>query len=327
MSHGSASHEVSASAEFLWCDNCRHISIQKGDQIDFDENYNNEQSSSGVANDHFTRIVSDLETVIPDKNARIIEIGCGRGDLLKLLQHKGYKNLQGYDPVAEENSSIISNGYWSGSETADTDLVILRHTLEEIPYLDQFLQKISDSLSPSARVYCEITNASRIVTQKDAFSIYPECSNIFSSISLSTLFQRFDIEPELIHSYFDGAWLGFWGRKITPFPRPIEWTKLLDSISDKINALPRPVVLWGAGGRGGNILSFCQLDTSMLAQVVDLNSFKQGKCIPPFGQQVISPQELDTIAPQTVLIVSNKYKNEILPMIPEYCNVVSIEDL
>ncbi|MCE9550572.1 MAG: methyltransferase domain-containing protein [Betaproteobacteria bacterium] len=312
--------------DFLWCSDCHHISIRKGKHVDFDANYNNEQSSSGIALGHFGRIVADIQSIIPNKAARIIEIGCGRGDLLKLLIENGYSNVQGFDPVAE-GSIFISKGYWTGSESADVELLILRHTLEEIPGLDDFMQKVSASLASEGRVYCEFTNASRIISEKDAFSIYPECSNIFSISSLSSLLARHGLVVEKTHSYFNGEWLGLWGKKLNAINKGSNWGTQLDAIAQKIRELPRPVVLWGAGGRGGNVLSFCQLDSAVISHVVDLNPAKQGMFIPPFGQKVISPQELLNIAPKTVLISSNKYRSEILPHLPDGCNVLSLGEL
>lgn len=313
--------------KFFWCENCRHISIHKDSIVEFDADYNNEQSDSGVAKAHLDRVVENIKALLPDKNSKIVEIGCGRGDLLNSLLQEGYVNLKGYDPVAETSSSLIESRYWVGSDTADIDLLILRHTLEEIPALNDFIELISKSLKPSGRVYIEFTNASKLVSDLDPFSIYPECTNIFSVGSISLLLRRYGFELEIVQEYFRGSWLGLWVNKFSEFTETAGWMRNIERIKNNILALPKPIVLWGAGGRGGNLLSFCHIDTTLIPYVVDVNKAKQGLFIPPYGQKVISPTELATMPVGCVLIASNKYRAEITPHLPIDCMIFSLDEL
>lgn len=303
------------------CECCGHIHVGKESVVEFDESYNNEQGGSKIASAHIADVVEHLTTHLSDRGAKIVEIGCGRGEFLGMLAQRGYTDIRGYDPVAGGQSEYISNTYWKGASDSDIDLFVLRHTLEEIPDLHSFVEEVAASLSPQGRVYCEITSADRVAAQFDAFSIYPECSNIFSLKSLTLLFRKFGIELEAVWSFFDGHWVGYLGRKIPASRGEEDWNGRLERIAAKVRAAAQPAVLWGGGGRGGNMLSFCKIDTSLIEHVVDVNPAKQGMYIPPYGQLVISPDQLKDVRPGTVFVASEKYLPEIIGQVPEGCDI------
>lgn len=313
---------------YLWCRECQHISIAKERFVGFDPQYNNDQTASGVARAHYRNVTTEIENCVPHHGAKIVEIGCGRGELLSMLEQRGYWNLQGYDPAAPDGTSqYIHREYWQHLGAPDIDLIVLRHTLEEMQDVGAFLSEVGASLTDSGLVYCEITNASRLMRMQDIFSLYPEYSNIFSVSSLSSLFGRHGISVERVVGHNDDEWLGLWGRKVGTAHNFFDGQKLLNDVIRRIGDLPHPVVLWGAGGRGGNILSFCRTNPSLVPFVVDLNKTKQARFIPPFGQEVVGPDYLSIVAPQTIVVSSAKYKDEVVAIAPAGCLVLSINEL
>lgn len=318
----------STGVSYAWCVACQHISIVKMRALEFDGRYNNDQTASRVAMDLYHRVATEIENAIPDRGASIVEIGCGRGELVVLLSQLGYTNLQGYDPAAPANlGCLIRSTCWTPFAKPETDLLILRHTLEAIPTLDSFVEGLSASLTESGMVYCEITNASKLLREQDLFSLFPEYSNLFSIPSISLLFSRHGLFVERVVEYYGGEWVGVWFKKITAPPLVLDGKGFLDKLRRKIAALPQPVVLWGAGGRGGNILSLCSADLSLIPFVVDLNQAKQGKFIPPFGQEIIAPARLSEIGPATILVSNRKYKAEVAATVSADCMVLSVDEL
>ena len=73
---------ISTEVQFMWCEKCQHISINKNKKYDFDHNYDNQQAFSSYAKSQLEEIVKDIEKQIISRNAFIVEIGCGRGELL-----------------------------------------------------------------------------------------------------------------------------------------------------------------------------------------------------------------------------------------------------
>jgi SAM-dependent methyltransferase len=323
-----AQNFTSTEIEVLWCELCQHVSIEKMHLVEFNASYDNTQTASQFAINQYRTIVCDIEQQIPDKDSYIVEIGCGRGDILDMLKSVGYQNIKGFDPAAPFETEIISNKYWdsSVSKIQDMDLVIVRHTIEEMIEPDTFIELVVNALKPNGRIYCEITNISNLLNERvGIFSFYPEYSNLFSSLSISKLFARNGLSVEKITSINNGEWLGVWATKNRKVHNESA-DSYLSTIRRKLLDLPKPIVLWGAAGRGGNILSFLKISLNEIEFVVDMNTAKQELFIPPFGQRVISPDQLDNVNAKTVLVSNKKYKNEISKLVSSDCMVITIDD-
>lgn len=312
---------------YAWCEFCHHLTIVKEKCLPFDSSYNNEQVSSEVAIKHHINVLEKIKLMCPARDAHIVEIGCGRGEFLKLLIDAGYHNVRGFDPTANDSlGGVICSELWDGERNdGDIDLLILRHTLEEIPDVDQFMGKVAKA--NVKHVYCEITNAAQLYYDQDVLSLYPEYINLFSTLSISKLLSNFGFSVLSIADYFNNKWLGVFGINAVAHAKPLEWNFLLEKYSAAIQALERPIVIWGGGGRGGNLLAFCEISLNVIEYVVDQNIEKQGCYIPPVGQKVISISELKGIQPKNLIVVSQKYVEEIKPHVPLGCNVLSMDEL
>lgn len=322
-----AQNFLQVDVNYLWCDKCQHISIYKNQSHEFDRDYDNDQTASLLMIEQYQSIVSDIVMQVPSRNASIIEIGCGRGYFLEILRDAGYIHLKGYDPAAPTGTEIISNSYWDGtSDAGGIDLVIVRHTLEEMQKPNNFVESIVRSLNYNGRIYCEVTNAPYLLNNNRVFSLYPEYENMFSVNSLSKIYAQNGLSVEKITTINGAEWVGVWGIK-NQFPYSAHMKNNLMYIREKILKMPKPIVLWGGAGRGGNILSFLQIDLKDIGYVVDLNRSKQGQFIPPYGQKVISPDQLKELKPATIIVANGKYKNEICQQAPSNCLVVSVDEL
>lgn len=71
----------------------------------------------------------------------------------------------------------------------------------------------------------------------------------------------------------------------------------------------RPV-LWGAGSRGVQFLTFAD-PQRRLAAVVDVNPRKRGRYLPVTAHRVDAPESLTELAPTTVIITNPAYRTEI----------------
>jgi 2-polyprenyl-3-methyl-5-hydroxy-6-metoxy-1,4-benzoquinol methylase len=97
---------------------------------------------------HFKHIAStydwNYKNIVPeDKNARILDIGCGLGEFLYWLNEKGYKNFLGVDvsqqmlDIAKQNASakvkkISSIKEYLGSEKEGYDLIVMNDVIEHL---------------------------------------------------------------------------------------------------------------------------------------------------------------------------------------------------
>jgi hypothetical protein len=88
-----------------------------------------------------------------------------------------------------------------------------------------------------------------------------------------------------------------------------------DRIGELVDRGARPV-LWGAGSRGVQFLTFADAD-KRLAAVVDVNPRKWGRYLPVTAHQVEAPETLSTLKPEAVIITNPSYRSEIAAQLRE----------
>lgn len=83
---------------------------------------------------------------------RVLDVGCGRGDLLRILQGLGFTNLQGVDPFnAEEidlGGGIRIRNVELGAIEGPWDLVMFHHSFEHVPNPRDTLRAAAALLEP-----------------------------------------------------------------------------------------------------------------------------------------------------------------------------------
>jgi SAM-dependent methyltransferase len=86
-------------------------------------------------------------------NSKILEVGCGRGELLRWLQSLGFREVLGMDPhIAEENKCnvrIIRDPISKIAEDQTFDLVIFDHSFEHIKEEKETLNDVRRLLTPT----------------------------------------------------------------------------------------------------------------------------------------------------------------------------------
>ena len=113
---------------------------------------------------------------------KILEIGCGKGYILKYLQSKGYSNIDGID-LSPEDVEIakkyveIDNIYCADAleellrKKGVYDCIIGKDILEHVEKdkIDEFLNSIKNALKPSGRVILQVPNMDWIMAQHERY--------------------------------------------------------------------------------------------------------------------------------------------------------------
>lgn len=94
------------------------------------------------------------------KDSSILDIGCGRGALLKLLHIYGFKDLTGIDPYITENI-VHNNGiniYKKDIYNIDRqyDLVMIHHAFEHMPSPHQVFSQLNKIVTDNGRILIRI---------------------------------------------------------------------------------------------------------------------------------------------------------------------------
>ena len=105
-----------------------------------------------------------------NKNATILEIGCGEGILLDELRKAGFQNLEGIEPSragfhrAIKKGLNVSNLFFDGGVTDKYfNLVIMSHVFEHIEDPYPFLEKVKSVLNPGGAIMMTQTNFKAIM--------------------------------------------------------------------------------------------------------------------------------------------------------------------
>jgi 2-polyprenyl-3-methyl-5-hydroxy-6-metoxy-1,4-benzoquinol methylase len=295
----------------------------------------------------FPLLARFIQAHLPDKKARILEIGCANAGLLNALKQSGYPNVLGVDPSpacarnAERLYQIrvltcaISD---LEPELGPFDFIILVAVLEHIRDLDYSLRKIQALLSPGGLVYMEVPDATRFAMSPDApfqeFSI--EHINYFTPVSLANLMGRYgfsEVFSEQASYDQTDTHIGYAARIVfrkveatinfTKDPGGESALKEYISASQKVEnrihetvreliASQRPLVVWGVGTHTQRLLATGGLAAANIVAFVDSNPNYVGKKLS--NVPILAPAEIGK-AGEPILISSRIFQSEILQQI------------
>jgi 2-polyprenyl-3-methyl-5-hydroxy-6-metoxy-1,4-benzoquinol methylase len=146
-----------------------------------------------------TETVKEIERSFPDKHAKIIDIGCANGGILKILNERGYLNLKGFDPskkcvenVKNHGISCIQGSIFDANKILHNqkfDYVILSHVIEHIYDLKRALNICFELLNETGQLYIEVPDAAFYADYYVIPYYYFDSEHInhFDAISLSNM--------------------------------------------------------------------------------------------------------------------------------------------
>lgn len=280
---------------------------------------------------------------------RVLDIGCGQGEFLRELCHDTGARGIGYDAMyagtegPDPSGAEFHSGYAPrGPELPEYDMFTSRHWFEHIADPYEFLADLrAQAGDRKVYGYIEVPDAVYDLSTAGWEVIYPHVS-YFDAYSLVQIAERAGWRVEDTGTLFGGMFrfielsanagdeprLGS-----EPIPGPAERSRQLDAvatfadrnvaererwqsrIAELVAAGANPV-LWGAGSRGVQFLTFADADRQ-LAAVVDVNPRKWGRYLPVTAHRVDDPATLTDLKPGAVIITNPSYQKEIVAALKE----------
>ncbi len=307
-----------------------------------------EVSPTAAAN--YRAIATEIAQHLPDRNTRILDVGCASGHLLAEFKRAGYDNVLGLDP-SPRCSEIARERY--GIEVVNTplsamrfdgrqfDLVLLSSVLEHLPDVVAAVRELVGLLAPGGSIWFEVPDASRFAEYVEApfqqFSL--EHINFFTQASLVRLMARVGYRPSALWtaerqlgSILDPALDALFvagapaedASSQVDVQGPAAVTKYVEAcaaverdIYSRIEGIVEsatPVVVWGTGSLALHLLADERFRSLHVTAFADSNQNYQGKTIA--GIPIVAPEALAGRA-ETIVVVSRVYEAEIIASIRE----------
>ena len=324
------------------CTACGHTYNAAFDpaRVAYAPGYENSQHFSAVFRSYAERLVDRLIDAYGVRGRAVVDIGCGRGDLLALICERGGNRGFGFDPSYagapagdDDRKFTISREYFNVSHAAaiQPGLVCCRHVLEHVEDPVAFLREIRQMLAaaPNSVLYLEVPNGEHLLTAGGLWDYLYEHVSHFSMRSLHAAFEAAGFEVLRLTADFGGQFLCADVRPSTvaqagaAAPAPVvdlanasaalqgkltHWRRWADEARTRAH----PVSLWGAGSKGVMFLNLLDLMAPQPVDwIIDQNPGKHGRFVSGTGQRIDAPALLADSGVRQIVLMNEIYQHEV----------------
>jgi SAM-dependent methyltransferase len=304
--------------------------------IPYDARYENRQCFSPAFQQYLEDMANDLIARHRLRGGRILEVGCGKGDFLRLVCRLATARGEGYDTTYEGPPSDLAGAvrfhhrYVTARDVgARFDAILCRHVVEHVPSMGGFLRDLQ-ALAHAAGdpiVVVETPSWEWIVEHGCFWDVFYEHCNYSSLPTLTCLAQRAGfalVRPSLV---FGGQYQLLELKlaadpNFTPGAPGVVANTSLQRFADLISTARRSLeerllsagadkgwAIWGAGAKGVALVN--QLTVAPPDFLVDSNPAKQGCFVPGSSVPVVSPDDPRVLDAAVILVANPNYLAEI----------------
>ncbi|MCR4346782.1 MAG: class I SAM-dependent methyltransferase [Sulfuricaulis sp.] len=256
-------------------------------------------------------------------------------NVAKTAEHKGIRTLNRFFGTKLATELV--------GQSIRANLLIANNVLAHVPDLNDFVCGMKQLLAPRGTITIEVPHLARLIEQNQFDTIYHEHFSYFSFLTARQVLQHhqltvFDVEEldthggslrlyakhaedqtkeisdrvekmkawEIARSYDQlSPYLAF-GERVCDVKR-----KLLSFLISAKQQGKR-VVGYGAPAKGNTLLNYCGIRTDFLDFTVDRSPHKQGRFLPGTHIPIYSPERIDEIKPDYLLILPWNLREEIM---------------
>ncbi|MCT7968780.1 methyltransferase domain-containing protein [Laspinema sp. D1] len=298
--------------------------------MDYDIDYQNEQAVSKVFQNHLNQVKEIIHQHFEGQS--LIEVGCGKGYFLEVLQKAGFQ-IYGLDPTYEGSNPNIIKNFFTLDIGIKGEGIILRHVLEHIPNPIEFCAKIRDT-NGGGKIYIEVPCFDWILKHRAWFDIFYEHINYFR---MSDFYRMFDTIYE--SGYIFGEQYLYVVADLNTLKIPVNDPNdaidfpedFLDTVNGYANHLTskslQSAAVWGGASKGVIFSLFMQRLGAKIDIVIDINPAKQGKYLPATGIQVYPPEKgLKHLASGAdIFVMNSNYLPEIIDLTNNQYNYLTVD--
>ncbi|MEZ5399804.1 MAG: class I SAM-dependent methyltransferase [Bryobacteraceae bacterium] len=301
------------------------------------------QAFSATFNAFHQRLAEELIGRHQLRGKTVLEIGCGKGEFLRMLCELGGNRGTGFDPavVPERNgggdATFIADFYSSRYFDYQADLFICKMTLEHIRDAAEFTGMVRRAaLQRGSPAFFMVPNASHVLRSGAFWDVYYEHCSYFTPGALARMFRAQGWRVTGLWTEYEDQYLaieaepcGGLESALEPHAAATEETpregraaagdfaRNVDEAIEAWRALARsmrpggkPWALWGGGSKAVAFVSALGGELGP-SYAVDINPYKQGAFLPGSGIPVIGPAALRNQRPEYVVVMNPIYQREV----------------
>lgn len=257
------------------------------------------------------------------KGKKIIEIGCGRGEYLSIMdkcnvQAYGIEHRQSSVLQCKKNNLNVIQGFLPHNipllKESPFDAFYFLNFLEHLPQPNATLNGILNIITDDAVGLIEVPNFDMILRD-----------NLFSEFTSDHLFYftKETLTGTITHCGFDvlecnPIWYNYILSAVVKKRQKLNLSRFFKyqtNLTREINTYidhfrPKKVAIWGAGHQALAILALTKI-SNKISYVIDSARFKQGKYTPATHLPIVPADMLDKNPPDAVIIAAGGYSDEV----------------
>ncbi len=334
---------------------CRHCGFAFNRAFDlalvpYGSAYDNDQSQSGRFFAHMQEMAGRVRAATQGKPLRLIEVGCGQGQFLRLLL--------GNPPAPEDGAVGFDPSYngdaipgcqihreFFGPESAcslkfQPNVVISRHVIEHVPAPPEMLCSIRSALGQTPEVtVCFETPSLAWIFENNAFwdLCYEHCS-YFTDSSLRFAFESCGFRSLTVETVFGGQYL--WIEAVPGAPhggRP----EVLECAAERFSQAIREnrdqwrarleqsgrgskIAVWGAATKGATFVQDVDPEGTLVSCLIDINPRKQCRYIPITAHLIMDWQSAIADGVTTIVTMNPNYLSEIKELVGRHAPHINV---
>jgi len=306
--------------------------------VDYTQPYEESQAFSSTFLRFATGLAEHLIETYDLHGKDIFEVGCGKGDFLKMLCEFGGNRGLGIDPAFAEGRldttadvKVVREFFTESNTHLTGDLIACIHTLEHIQPVGRFVSLLKESAGrrEGSALFIEVPDTMRILEEGAFWDIYYEHCSYFTLGSLGRLLLREGFDLTSLETGYNAQYLlaeasaaasgglvpvddmDSIHRNVRSFAEATAKSRAhWQDVLERAAAGGRRVVAWGASSKGVGFLTALEAGRTV-DRVVDINPYKQGRFMPGTGQEIVAPDTLPADPPDLVIVMNPVYLNEI----------------
>ncbi|MBF9059039.1 methyltransferase domain-containing protein [Rhodobacterales bacterium HKCCSP123] len=310
--------------------------------MDYAGDYEATQAHSPSFNAFHRTLATRIAEAAAGRPGHVVEIGCGQGEFLVLLEDSGCPAPIGYDPAFGPERAALREG---GSATVmpvefprDPELppvsaVVCKMTLEHIADPLDLLRRMSmlSRKNAACPVFVLVPNATDVFRRGAFWDVYHEHCTYFTEATLGHAMARSGLAVTDAAETYGGQYLIVAAEAADDpplLPRPATdpdgdlrafldfvtetaatrafWTERLEAAGRRGERL----LIWGAGSKAVAFLTFAGRGTAIVG-AVDINPHKHGTFLPASGLPVFAPEDWRVLAPDRIILMNGAYLGEV----------------